>query len=358
MERSEFRDGFTTFLADYQDGKAVVPPELEAVVRERERELEVEIEEQWQRELFARGMFERRVHGSCTSSAIYLCGGLRAVGLPTRIVLSIPLVDANDPEQLALVEAGIRHHRVRATALKGLRRLKGSWASHTFNEVFVDGRWRRLNYTRLGQPILDEGLYGLTTHILTVRDWADARMGRTVGRRQGLNLRDEVFPTANPYTTLEVSDQFGAHAEIENPPVVEPDPIAAVTIVDAHWVASDERPAHVKVSGVDLETDRLHIVLHADADAIELDGDLLDTFWGGVEKEFQLVPPAGEPVIARAVRGFWWGRYDDRPYLYFLLRLEDRDRLATGVSYALVPTAAAAGEPRFVVGDGVAVETP
>ena len=112
------------------------------------------------RELFAREMFENRVHGSCTSSAIYLCGGLRAAGVPTRIVLVIPFVDANDPEQLALVENGIRHHRVRATALAGLRSIIGSWASHTFNEVLVGGRWRRLNYTRLGQPTLDEDLYG------------------------------------------------------------------------------------------------------------------------------------------------------------------------------------------------------
>ena len=183
------------------------------------------IEEQWQRELFADGMFENRVHGSCTSSAIYLCGGLRAVGIPTRIVLLIPLVDANDAAQLELVERGIRHHQVRAEALAGLRGIGAGWASHTFNEVFVGGRWRRLNYTRLGQPILDRGLFGLTTHILTVRDWADARMAQSVGRRQALGLRDAVFKTSNPYATLVVTDEFGVHAELPNPVVEEPRPL-------------------------------------------------------------------------------------------------------------------------------------
>jgi hypothetical protein len=301
-------------------------------------------------------MFEQRVHGSCTSSAIYLCGGLRAAGVPTRIVLSIPLVDANDPAQLEMVERGIRHHGVRATTLKGLRGLVGSWASHTFNEVWVDGRWRRLNYTRLGQPILDDGLYGLTTHVLTVADWSEARMGRTVGRRQALQLRDEVFRTANPYATLEVTDEFGEHAEIANPPFEEPGPLTQVTIARAFWVASPERPGHADVSGVDPDTDRLHVVLWADMRDVPLEGRLLDAFWNAVPKAFRLVGADGERVPAQAVRGFWWGKHDSEPYLYYLLRLTpaDRARLGPGTSWELLPGAPPfEGEPRFVVAEDV-----
>jgi len=44
----------------------------------------------------AAGMFETRARGSCSSSAIYLTGCLRALGVPTRIVLVIPAIDAND----------------------------------------------------------------------------------------------------------------------------------------------------------------------------------------------------------------------------------------------------------------------
>jgi hypothetical protein len=34
------------------------------------------------------------------------------------------------------------------------------WVSHTFDEVFVGGRWRRLNYDRLGQNVLDPQYLG------------------------------------------------------------------------------------------------------------------------------------------------------------------------------------------------------
>lgn len=353
MERSEFEDGFTTFLADYDGRKAVIPRELKQRAREDSRKAGRTVEEQWERELFADGMFEHRVHGSCTSSAIYLCGGLRAVGLPTRIVLVVPLVDANDPEEIAMIETGVRHHRVRATILKGIRPLVGSWASHTFNEVLVGGRWRRLNYTRLGQPTLDAGLYGLTTHILTVRDWADARMGRTVGRRQGLRQYDDEFGHANPYHTVALWDEFGQQAEIENPPYEEPR-IDEVTFAEAYFVASEARPEWFEPSGVDLNEDRIHVVLAASKADAEGELDLLDDFFKRVPKDFELVGEDGERFAGRAVRGFWKGAsVETGTYLFFLLRIDagNRERMGPG-PYAVVPTEPESG-PRFRVREGL-----
>ncbi len=359
MDRSEFEDGFTSFLADYRRGKPIVPPELKQVVRKFEQQRGVKIEEQWEREISAKGMFKHKVHGSCTSSAIYLCGGLRAAGVPTRIVLVIPMVDSNDAEQMKLVKEGIRHHRIRETALKGLRKIKGSWASHTFNEVLIGGRWRRLNYTRLGQPILDERLYGLTTHILTVVDWADAHMGRTVGLRQGLHRRDEVFKTANPYATIEVTDEFGEHAEIPNPPYEEDVPPEEVTLVRAFWVASSERPAHLTVTRIDLETDRHHIMLAARTAGLKMEGELLNPFWEKVPREFQLISEEHGTVPATAVRGMWFGADNGEPYLYFLLRLEPeaREQLVEGAAYRIEPNAVESG-PRFLAAEGLQIVAP
>ena len=359
MERATFEDSFTTFLTDFQGKRAIVPPDLRDAVRRRETESGRSIEEQWERELFADGMFEHRVHGSCTSSAIYLCGGLRAAGIPARIVLSIPLVDANDPEQLAMVEQGIRHHRVREVALAGLRPLAGSWASHTFNEVMVGGRWRRLNYTRIGQPILDTGLYGLTTHVLTVRDWADARMGLTVGRRQELGLRDDVFRTQNPYRTLAVDDAFGPHVRIENPPFDPEAPLEEVELARAFWASSDERPGRLGLSGVDLETDRVHAFLAASLDGRDHEHADVVAFWDAAGKELRLQPDEGEAVPARAIRGFWSFRDQAAPNLYFLLAIDERDRarMPSGARYAIVPASPEDG-PRFVAAQGLALTVP
>ena len=359
MERSELQDGFTTFATDFRGGSAVVPQELAAVVRRRERETGRSVEEQWERELFADGMFAHRVHGSCTSSAIYLCGGLRAAGIPTRILLSIPLVDANDPAQIALVERGIRHAGVRAVALDGLGRLEGSWASHTFNEVLVGGRWRRLNYARLGQPILDPGLYGLTTHVLTVRDWADARMGRTVGRRQELRLRDDVFRTMNPYAALEVEDAFGPHANESDFVLAALAPLEEVQLVRALWGASDELPAYLGLSGVDLASDRLHVFVGARLEGKPLERAQVEAFWDAAPKAFRLVGEDGTELSAPAVRGFWHGAIGAEQFLYFVLRTEasERDRMRPGERYAIVaPDAAAA--PRFTTADDLAIVAP
>ena len=368
MARAKFEDGFTTFMADFEDGKAVIPPELREAARRQAQRAGRSIEEQWERELFARGMFEHRVHGSCTSSAIYLCGGLRAVGVPTRIVLVIPLIDANDPAEIEMVEEGIRHHRARHEILKGLRGIVGSWASHTFNEVFVGGRWRRLNYTRLGQPTLDASLYGLTTHILTVRDWSEARMGRTVGLRQNsAGGRDDLFGYANPYSTLRLWDEFGEHAEIDNPPFEGPQPLRVVPIRRAFWAASDERPGHLNISRVDLEYDRHHIVLEADAAQLEsergeFDKPTVDDFWKAAGRHFELRSCAAEgtkeqlSVRTRAVRGFWMGRTNDGPYLYFLLRLSEDERSALRKGrYALHVTSSRASS-RFELGTTVTID--
>ena len=49
---------------------------------------------------------------------------------------------------------GLTHKGVRRIVTEALAPLGDSWNSHTFDEVFVGGRWRRLNYDRLGQNIL------------------------------------------------------------------------------------------------------------------------------------------------------------------------------------------------------------
>ena len=182
-QHAQSHDGFSTYLTSFDEqGKPFVEPGLTAAVKRGESEENLTLEEQWQRELFAKGMFENARRGSCTSSAIYLSGCLRALGVPTRTILTTPLVDASDEREMQSLER-LRHPEIRAQLKKALARLEHSWASHTFNEVWVGGRWRRLNYDRLGQNTLDPGLFGLLTHVATFHDWSDANMPATWGKR-------------------------------------------------------------------------------------------------------------------------------------------------------------------------------
>jgi hypothetical protein len=200
------------------------------------------LQAQWERDISARGMFEHGQRGSCSSSSIYLNGCLRALGIPTRIVLCVPVVDANDTTEIAMLERGITHHELRGKIAPAIRALTGSWSSHSFNEVFVGGRWRRLNYDRLGQDILDPGMFGLMTHVATFSDWADARMPETIGKRQALRRYDDLFGGANPYSCIALRDQFGAHCGIANP---APEPLVG-KVTDVQWGDGADVPADVR----------------------------------------------------------------------------------------------------------------
>src|SRR5205085_12334741 len=119
------------------------------------------VREQFEHELFGKEMFARKAYGTCTSTAVYQTTVLRALGIPTRMILCIPLADGSDPAQVAMAEKGLTHHRVRRDAFYGVLAGGNGFTSHTFCEVFVGGRWRRLNYGTLGQNILDPRNLGL-----------------------------------------------------------------------------------------------------------------------------------------------------------------------------------------------------
>ncbi|MSR48282.1 MAG: hypothetical protein EXS13_14685 [Planctomycetes bacterium] len=218
LEQTGFEDGFTTFLFDLTGRKPRIEKGLGARLEQELKQSGRTLEQALDRELFARSMFEQRLHGSCTSAAILWTGCLRAIGIPTRGVLYVPLVDASDPEEMGWLASNLRHHRVRYAVTKALEPLAESWSSHTMVEVFVGGRWRLLNYDQLGQPSLDRNYFGLMTHVATFPDWSDAEAARTIGQRQcGTRPANDPFGYANPYSCVELSDEFGVHATIDNP---------------------------------------------------------------------------------------------------------------------------------------------
>ncbi|MGD8499952.1 MAG: redoxin domain-containing protein [Phycisphaerales bacterium] len=218
---------FTTFYIHYPDGKPAVYPGLEeAFEREFNRDkdnYDWTIDRHFDHELLGRGMFYNKTHGSCTSTAVYLTTVLRAVGIPTRMIIVAPAVDASDREQLRLVKDGITHNKVRETMLAGLRKSGKGFTNHTINEVYVGNRWHRLDYSKLGRHILSPHQFGLDTHLYTFNDLSEANLTPTWGRRYAKGERDDVFKHSNPYTAIEVSDLFGSHSDIPNPPFTAQD---------------------------------------------------------------------------------------------------------------------------------------
>jgi len=213
---------FTTFYIYYPNGQLKVYPGLEdAFEHEFARDKENynwTIDQHFDHELLGKGMFYNKTHGSCTSFAVYLTTVLRALGIPTRMVILSPVVDASNSEQLIMVKENITHNKVREIMLAGLRRSSKGFTNHTVNEVYVGNRWCRLNYNKLGQPVLDQHLFGLQTHVRTFNDLSEADLAPTWGRRYAKHEKSSVFQHSNPYSAVAVSDLFGCHSNLTNPP--------------------------------------------------------------------------------------------------------------------------------------------
>lgn len=329
-QHARYHDGFSTFLTAFDAaGKPFIPDELKAAVERDQLARGLTLEEQWQRELSAAGMFRNAVRGSCSSSAIYLSGCLRALGLPTRTILCIPLVDANDDAEQAMLKRGLTHRGIARPVRNAIDKLRGSWSSHTFNEVLVGGRFRRLNYDRLGQDILEPSMFGLMIHVATFHDWADARMPETIGRRQASNRRDDLCGGPNPYSTISLRDEFGPHCQLENPQVALPNGrIAKVWWCDDPGLRDDVRDwcAQHEVFG---------LVVRVEGVA---EGDLLTEFLEHADLEVHL-EAQGHQTLGTAFRpGTWWrDRSDGHAWLVLPFGAADRRNLATGVRYRLQP---------------------
>jgi hypothetical protein len=354
MKRSRGEDSFTTFAVEFADGRPRIVKGMEDTVARELAKTGRTLDEQWNRELFGKGMFETRVHGTCTSSAIYLSTCLRALGLPTRSIVCVPVIDASDPREIELVQKRITHNRIRRTILRAAARAGNSWNSHTFNEVFVGGRWQRLNYDRLGQNILDQNYLGLMVHVNTFRDHAESGL-LSWGLRTTRDQKADVFGGSNPYACVSLSDLFGAHAHIENPPL--PSDPHVLTIRRAYWFEDPHKPDAVDAKKLEDPRDGGHLLVHVDegnaGEGIEQYAD----FYAHVSKDFVLRAPGQADVRAIAKRGYWVDAKTELREFYIHIAPADFAAMAHGVAYALVPRDTS-HEYAWKVAAGVAITRP
>ena len=151
-------------------------------------------------------MFHERHYGDCTASATFQANIFKALGIPTRIVVSVPIADANDPQQLAMAIKELHNDRIRKTAMDNIRKGVGSWVNHWFNEVYVGKRWVRLNYNNFGQGIVDSNYLGMMVQVAQVADWSEARL-----ISWGINANASKHPpgvSVNPYRLVKISDNM------------------------------------------------------------------------------------------------------------------------------------------------------
>jgi hypothetical protein len=119
FKRSRCRDMFCTFYIGFPNGKPEVLPGLEKAFERDKGDPKWTTQEQFDHELFGKQMFAHKTYGTCTSTAVYQTTVLRALGIPTRMILCIPLADGSDSAQVEMVGKGLTNHRVRSDASLG-----------------------------------------------------------------------------------------------------------------------------------------------------------------------------------------------------------------------------------------------
>ena len=352
LDRCQYRSmAFGTMYADFPGNKPVIFPGLEKAFERETGDPTWTVQEEFDHELFGKGMFYHRCRGSCTSSSVLMATVLRALGIPTRIIEMIPIVDQNDPEQVAMVKTNLRHDRVRTTIVNGLLRLGRGFANHTYNEVFVGNRWRRLNYAKLGQNILDEQYFGLMIHVHTFNDLSEARFAPTWGRRYALGVHDEVFQYGNPYRALEISDLFGRDSRVPTSPLEEH---KTLTITKAYWLESKDTAEMIRQGARRPKEGEGHVYIHADEWLPGQGKDQYLTFLNQVDRSL-VFRAEGHPDVKGQVQPSFW--VDDRSGLREILLIVPRDqyaKMARGVTYTIHPVHAVGGY-EWKVKDGVTI---
>ncbi len=331
LERAQYEDGFTTFCVEFDQGKPRVTERQRGLMDETLKRFGRTLEEQWNRELFGKGMFETKTRGSCTSSAIYLSTALRAVGIPTRTVICVPVVDANDEREVAWIDARITHVGVRGTLKKAAQDQRGSWTSHTFNEVFVGNRWRRLNYAQLGQNVLDTEYLGLMVHVNTYKDHAEAGLVGW-GNREVHPQHGALFGGPNPYSCIGLSDLFGAHSQVPNELATG---LREVSIERIYWYDDPVRDAKLSTQLTDRESAG-YFFAHLATKDVPGGSKAYMEFFGAADKSFVLRARGRDDVQARIIQKYWID--SDRKLNDFILRIDPADfaRMEPGIEYELV----------------------
>jgi hypothetical protein len=275
-------------------------------------------------------MFRNRARGSCTPSAILMATVMRALGIPTRLVLTVPIIDPNDAEQRRSLD-DLRDRYIRYFVKKETGEMRG-WVGHAFNEVYVDGRWLKLNYDQLGQNNLDANYLGMMTQVNTMVDWADAGLTDTWGRRVVDAVERKLDPpmsSVNQYRSLALSDAVGVHADPERarPPIVVG--LDSFSPDVSNFGGPGERRATVNWVrwSDDPETGR--------GIALGVNGDVsaLATFVKRGSDRFTLVADGAPPVPARALPDVITTLRSG----CVLVRIEDPSALRSGARYRLVP---------------------
>ncbi|MTI70042.1 MAG: hypothetical protein FH751_07305 [Firmicutes bacterium] len=229
-DRSKSHDGGfpTDFFLRYKDGKVYVPDEF----KDRFNSINTfdSFEENLNNDVYGKQMYYNKIHGSCGSSSRYQTTIFRALGFPIRQISTVPIFDGTSEGQNSIAQEQLDNYKIKSI-LKDSIPSSGS-ANHTYNEVYVDGHWLRLNYDRFVANALDEDFMGYLVKL----DHANDYSGLEIYKWGKYNIKVEPFDftlvedSKNTYQMMNIDDNFGVYCTVENK---KPEILDTLVVTDA-----------------------------------------------------------------------------------------------------------------------------
>jgi len=142
-------------------------------------------------------MFKNRVHGTCTSLATLRGTMLRAAGIPTRIIQTLPLIQRYEGDPEPLVDRMRR--RILAKGYERDVNGRGQGANHAYNEVFLNNHWIRVDQTLNTGPFVGDKLF---VKVYSTDDWNNLFVQRPP---------EELWNENRDFRTLSVSDRYAKY---------------------------------------------------------------------------------------------------------------------------------------------------
>jgi len=146
---------------------------------------------------YANSMFEKRVHGTCCSTATFKCGMIKAAGIPCKTIQTLfPIFSHKDQTE------PYENNLNRTWGKKFENQPSGKeswWANHCFMEVYLGSQWIRVDNNI---NIYHDAQEWLSIKIISVADLTEVDFSRTYPV-------DWIYN--RPYYTLLVEDQEPIH---------------------------------------------------------------------------------------------------------------------------------------------------
>lgn len=143
--------------------------------------------------------FYNRTHGSCGSTSTFLATILRSLGIPTRIIQTVPLANFHSPSERSMLSE-IDDPNVRDLLARGR-----TSCNHFVCEAYVGGRWLRIDPGHIYESVRANNAGGSFVKTSAYDSWRKADFAAT--------WREFTWEPGSPrpYRLLAVEDQEAVH---------------------------------------------------------------------------------------------------------------------------------------------------